>query len=118
MNLVWATRGRTWGFRFPLDGGFYDPLVEYEAAFSGVENERELCRRSGDRVALRFPDPLGRKDGAGRVIPHDFVVYPPLADEISSVDDGRRVVWPLVADRFGEVWELLEPPLAEGRGPA
>ena len=27
MSLIWATRGRTWGFRFLLNGGFADPLL-------------------------------------------------------------------------------------------
>ena len=61
-------------------------------------------------VALRVPDPLGRQDRAGRVIPHHFVVLPPLADEIDSVEDGLRLVWPVVADQFERVWELSQPP--------
>jgi hypothetical protein len=61
-------------------------------------------------VALRITDPLGRQDRAGRVIPHDFVVLPPLGDEVNSVEDGLRLVWPLVADQFDQVWELSTPP--------
>jgi len=112
MSLIWATRGRTWGFRFLLDGGFTDPLPEYETAFVGVEDAPKACRRVGGRVALRFPDPLGRKDTAGRVIPHDFVVTGPLADEIDSVDDGLRLVWqqPRVADEYARIWDSPEPP--------
>ena len=34
MSLIWATRGRTWGFRFLRDGGFPDPLPVYDLAFS------------------------------------------------------------------------------------
>jgi hypothetical protein len=56
-------------------------------------------------VALRFPDPEGRKDAAGRVIPHEFVVFPPLADEINSVEDGLKKVWPLDSGRFAQVWD-------------
>lgn len=115
MSLIWATRGRAWGFRFLQDGGFEDPLPVYETAFSGFEDRREAWRRvpkTGafpEMVALRFPDPSGRRDQAGRVIPHDFVVLKPLADEIGSVEDGRRLVWPLVADEFTRVWELSKP---------
>jgi hypothetical protein len=116
MSLIWATRGRTWGFRFLLDGGFPDPLPAYDTAFSGVDDAPEVCHRAGERVALRFPDPLGRKDTAGRVIPHEFVVSGSLADEINSVDDGRRLIWhqPGVADEFARIWELPEPPSANG----
>jgi hypothetical protein len=110
MNLVWATRGRVWGFRFLLDGGFGDPLPVYDSAFSGTEGESAVYRRIASRVALRFPDPLGRRDEAGRVIPHDFVVLPPLADEVRSVDEGILVVWPLVADFYADVWDEMQPP--------
>lgn len=111
MTLIWATRGRTWGFRFLLNGGFRDPLPEYDKVFSGFEDEREVCRRVGEKVALRFPDPSGWRDVAGRVIPHEFVVFPPLADQIDSVEDGIQLVWPLVAEEFAKAWELPSPPL-------
>lgn len=114
MRLIWATRGRTWGFRFLHDGGFPDPLLVYDAVFSGVEDEPEAWRRVAEKVALRFPDPQGRQDVAGRVIPHEFVVFAPLADGIDSVEDGLRLVWPLVADEFAQVWELPKPPSSNG----
>jgi hypothetical protein len=112
VSLVWATRGRCWGFRFLLDGGFPDPLRSYERAFAGTEGELTVCREVGAAVALRFPDPLGRCDEAGRVIPHDIVVLPPLAGDIRSVDDGRRLVWPRLADAFARVWDQPRPPSA------
>lgn len=105
MTLIWATRGRTWGFRFLETGGHADPLPAYEAAFVAVGDERRACRCTGEVVALRFPDPLGRLDAAGRVIPHDFVVTGELAARVRTVDDGLALVWPLVADRYAEVWD-------------
>lgn len=110
MNLIWATRGRTWGFRFLLDGDSANPLAVYESAFVGVENDDALFRRSGPRVALRFLDPLGRTDSAGRVIPHDFVVTGPTAAIIGSVDDGLREIWPTVAAVYAGVWSSKTPP--------
>ena len=110
MNLVWATRGRTWGFRFLLDGGYSDPLPVYERAFGGTEGHSTTCRHAGSHVALRFPDPQGRRDAAGRTIPHDVVVLPPMAQEIHSVEDGQRLIWPLLADAFARLWDLPEPP--------
>ena len=109
VNLIWATRGRSWGFRFLLRDGYPDPLAAYERAFAGIEDEFIACRSVGQQVALRFPDPLGRKDAAGRVIPHDFVVMDDLADEIESIDDGRERVWPLVADLYAQVWSGSPP---------
>lgn len=109
MKLIWATRGRTWGFRFLSDGGFQDPLPEYEKAFRGIEGNPEACLRNEGAVAVRLQDPLARKDAAGRVIPHDFVVFAPQAELITSVDDGLRILWPLVADEYARVWDLPTP---------
>lgn len=110
MRLVWATRGRSWGFRFILDGGYPDPLPTYDHAFAGTEGEMTVCRRAGVHVALRFPDPRGRRDEAGRVIPHDIVVHAPLAVEVRSVKDGQLLVWPRLAEAYASIWELPRPP--------
>jgi hypothetical protein len=114
--MIWATRGRTWGFRFLDRGGLDDPLHVYEEAFAGIEGEHEVCRRAGTMVAVRFLDPDGRRDSAGRLIPHDFVILgpPQLVESIDSVDAGRAVIWPVVADRFETAWLAPEPPPVGG----
>lgn len=125
MRLIWATRGRTWGFKFLLKGGFLDPLPVFEAAFSGMSDDPEAwqrageafgtrCRIEGVAVALRFGDPLNRRDRAGRVIPHEFVVLGDDAGRIDSVETGRSIVWPEVEGRFASVWEFPAPPAASG----
>ena len=108
-NLIWATRGRSWGFRFLLDGGRPDPLPDYERSFANLEDEPAAWRRAEGKVALRFSDPLGRKDASGRVIPHEFVVSGDLARDIESVEDGLRLVWPLVAEVYARVWDAEGP---------
>lgn len=109
MRLIWATRGRDWGFQFRHTGGFADPLPEYDKVFSGLEGTT-FCRRVEDKVALRFPDPEGRKDAAGRVIPHDFVVFPPEATQVATVEDGLGLVWSEVKDEYAEMWGVSKPP--------
>lgn len=109
-RLIWATRGRSWGFRFLLKGGLSDPLLVYERSFAGLRDEPTTCHRTPGKVALRFPDPLRRRDASGRVIPHEFVVFGDLADEIESVADGIQKVWPLVADTYARVWDAEGPP--------
>jgi hypothetical protein len=111
-RLIWATRGRSWGFRFLLDAGLSDPLADYECAFGELRDAPTAWRRAGDRVALRLSDPLGRRDAAGRVIPHEFVIFGDLAEAVQSVEDGLREVWPLVADAYAAVWDAPEPPTA------
>ena len=56
---------------------------------------------------------MKRQDVAGRVIPHEFVAFGSSADGIDSVEDGRRLVWPLVADEFDRL-KLSKPPSAHG----
>lgn len=109
-RLIWATRGRSWGFRFLLTGGLSDPLPEYERIFANLGGTPTAWRRIAGNVALRFPDPLGRRDAAGRVIPHEFAVSGPLTDAIGSVDDGLKQVWPLVARAYARVWDADDPP--------
>lgn len=110
-RLIWATRGRSWGFRFLLTGGLSDPLLVYERSFADLEDEPTTFHRAAaGKVALRFPDPLGRRDASGRIIPHEFVVFGDLADEIESVEDGLQRVWPLVAEAYAGVWDTERPP--------
>lgn len=112
-DLVWATRGRSWGFRFLLSGGLSDPLPEYDRHFAHLGVETTAWRRAAGTVALRFPDPQGRRDGSGRIIPHEFLVSGDLADGIESVDDGIERVWQLVADAYDRVWNSASPPAPE-----
>jgi hypothetical protein len=112
MNVIWATRGRSWGFRFLLDGGLADPLETYDQAFAGTDGQSEVCKRVGSHVALRFPDPLDRRDEATRTIPHDIVVLPPLSADVDTVADGLRLVWPALAGAFAKLWTRSDPPAA------
>lgn len=109
-RLIWATRGRSWGFRFLLNAGFADPLAEYEKAFADLEDEPTAWRRAAGKAALRFPDPEGRRDAAGRLIPHEFVVFGDLAEEIESFEDARQRVWSCVAGAYQRVWAADHPP--------
>lgn len=110
-SFIWATRGRTWGFRFLRNGGLENPLDVYERAFSNVGDQPEVWNRVADQVAaLRFPDPDGRRDAASRVIPHDFVLVGHWADDINSLEEGRDRIWQEVTDEFKRVWDNTEPP--------
>ena len=112
MRLIWATRGRTWGFRFLDRGGFADPLATYDEAFAGLEGERTICRRQSEKLVVRFPDPEGRTDSAGRAISHDFVLLAPPedVDRIDSVNAAVREIWPVVAARYEQVWRQTDAP--------
>ena len=113
-GFIWATRVRNWGFRFLRRGGLDDPLGTYEEAFTDVADRPEVWHRTGDMVALRFSDPLQRQDAAGRVIPHDFVLFGSWAAGLNSLEEGQKRMWLEVADEFASVWDQ-EPPLRTGQ---
>lgn len=109
MSLLWATRGHTWGFRFLRDGDLADPLVEYERMFPTTRPPTPPLQRVASKVAVRLDEPDGRRDRSGRLIEHDFIVDCDLADQVHSVDDARRLLWPLVRDEYAAVWHLPDP---------
>jgi hypothetical protein len=110
MNFIWLTRGHSWGFRFLRTGGYEDPLVVHEECFDGIGEEPEAWRRVDDKVALRFLDPRERRDAAGRVIPHEFVLLGAWSAGVNSLDGGFELVWPLVEEEYGRIWNQSEPP--------
>lgn len=104
----WPTRKQ--GRESPPSRGAEDPLLAYDELFDAVDDQQpEVFRRLGDRVALRFPDPEQHTDAAGRAIPHEFVLSGPEADGISSLEEGRDRIWPLVATEHAEVWNATGP---------
>lgn len=105
MTLMWATRGKDWGFRFLDDAGEADPLPLYRQAFINHELATELVHKDIGFTAARIEDPLGRRDHSGRVIPHDFVLRGQMAEGINTPEDVREVIWPLVAQKFEEIWD-------------
>lgn len=109
-EFIWATRGRSWGFRFLRTGGLKTPLTVYEEVFAAIGDQAEVWRRVGDKCAVRFPDPAGRRDAAGRVIPHEFVLLGRWAHDLNSLDDARGRLWHEVAEEFERVWAQPEPP--------
>lgn len=111
MTVIWATRGRDWGFTFLRRGGTRDPLVLYEKVFSGMGAASTACHRSADTLGVRFPDPLGRRDGAGRIISHEFVLTGADADAIATTNDAVRIIWPRVADEYAQVWDSPRLPV-------
>lgn len=103
--MIWATRGKSWGFRFLRDGGFRDPLPEYERAFEGHFYESQLWLPQSSYVALRFTDPLGRQDLAGRIITHDFVVYKAPSEFHEGFQSAQQAAWSLVASEYLDLWD-------------
>lgn len=109
MKFIWATRGKNWGFRFLLDGGYVDPLEMYENAFEGNENQPSVYQSRHGLTAVRLEDPEGRVDRAGRVIQHDFVFRTEDANEINNMEDARALLWPMISEKYARIWEVESP---------
>lgn len=62
---------------------------------------------------MRFPDPESRRDAAGRIIPHEFVILGPQSERLQSLEVGREWVWLRVAKVYARVWDADRPPLSE-----
>lgn len=105
-RFIWATRGKSWGFRFLRDGGFDDPLSVYETAVAPLGDRPNALWRADDHVAVRFSDPESRRDSAGRVIPHEFVLFDDIASSATSFEQTRDQVWELVSGEYDTIWDL------------
>lgn len=105
MTLMWATRGKDWGFRFLDDGGELDPLLIYKQAFADRELAGEFVLIRPEFTATRMFDPLGRTDHAGRIIPHDFVLRGQFAEGVTTLEDVQETIWPLVEKRYEAIWD-------------
>lgn len=112
MTIIWATRGKTWGHRFLRHGGSPDPLVERDRAFTGVNDEGEAFHRHGGTLALRFEDPLGRCDAAGRPILHELILDGPDANGIANLQEGIHSLWPSLEPEYAQIWDQPRPPTA------
>lgn len=109
--IIWSTRGRDWGHRFLRHDGASDPLLHRDRAFEGTDDDDgEVLRYRSSTLAMRFEDPEGRKDAAGRPILHELIINGPEAHRVSSLEEGIAEYWPLVADEYARVWDQPNPP--------
>lgn len=106
-DVIHATRGKNQGFQFRKNGGLSDPFVEWSKNDSGHGAGPSFLRYGdkGEKVIGTYLDPLGRKDRAGRVIPHSVILPKHLADNVHNADDLIRVSWPLIKDDFDKFYD-------------
>ena len=99
-ELIHATRGKNKGFAFLKQGGIPNYLQEYESAF-GHRPEPGMFQRFGknsEKIAASFLDPEGKKDFAGRIIPHEIIIPSTMAHGINNLDDVKTKIWPLLKE--------------------
>lgn len=108
-EMIWATRGHSWGFRFLRTAGRGDPLPLYEHAFADILHEPEGCARQPGMLAVRFTDPEDRTDFAGRPIVHDVILFGSAAEGVRSMADAVARVWPQIAQEYSRIWDTNPP---------
>lgn len=93
-SVIHGSRGKDVGFRFIKRGGVPDPMTEYMQAFDGHTGGDAFKRFGDGKIAARFSDPEGRKDFAGRTIPHEVIIPKSMADGVNNLDDVVKKFWP------------------------
>lgn len=108
VGIVHASRTKNKGFTFPGRGGLSDPFIEWEKA--GFKSNVNVVgtRRYGERnekIAASFPDPLGRKDRAGRPINHEVMIPEEVAKNIHNLDDVPNIAWSMIKDTYNALYD-------------
>ncbi len=103
-SVIHASRGKDVGFRFLKKGGVPDPMHEYEKAFNDSMSGDLFQRLPDGKVAVRFMDPEGRKDFAGRLIPHEVIVPATMSSGLNSVSDVVQNLWPILKPAHDEMY--------------
>lgn len=100
ITVMHMSRGKNNGFRFYNDGQSPSPLSEYDKGFDGQQESHSHFKKYDGKVAATFLDPEGRKDRAGRPIPHQVIVPKSMADGINNVDDVVAKIWPIIKEDY------------------
>lgn len=106
--IVHSSRGHSKGFHFLQRGGLDNPLKELERAGVGDSTPVGTFKRYGDnleKVYASFHDPLGRKDAAGRLIPHEVFLPESLAKGVNNHDEAVKKAWPLIKDTYDAMYK-------------
>lgn len=102
-SIIHTSRGKNKGFRFYQQGGTPDYFQlwskHFEQAGGAAKNDMFEKLPNG-MVAAAFPDPKGRKDAVGRVIPHEVIVPAYLTTGINTISDVVKHVWPMLEDAY------------------
>ena len=101
-SVAFTSRGRDYGFMFLDSGGSDDPVRDITGHFGArvFEQDAGYFRKKDGVVGANFLDPEGRKDHAGRVIPHFVVVPKTMSKGINNIDDVVTKIWPKLKDRY------------------
>lgn len=107
-SIIHSSRGHSKGFHFLERGGLNNPLLERDIAKVSDSTPIGTFKRYGnnlEKAFVSFHDPLGRRDAAGRVIPHEVFLPKHLADGVNTHEEAVKVAWPLLKDKFDAMYK-------------
>ena len=108
-SVIYSSRGKNKGFRFLEDGGTKTVLSEWEKAFGADGGEAgshgDFFKKYEGKIAAQFMDPKGRRDAAGRLIPHSIILPPTMTEGVNSIEDVKTKVWPTLEKTYDAFWE-------------
>lgn len=111
-DLIYGTRAKYHGFTLLKKGDTPDVLSIFEKGLGrdrlDVDNFFE--KFDGGKIAASFLDLQGRKDFAGRVIPHMIIIPADKAQGINSIDDVKTKIWPTLEKTYQAFYDQYEKP--------
>jgi hypothetical protein len=100
-DIVFYSRGKNKGLRFMQNGGTPTPLAEFGKGFQGdYDQPMDYFHKYEGKIAVVLKDPEGRKDHAGRYIPHNLIIPKSMAPGIDNIDDVVEKIWPKLKDIY------------------
>jgi hypothetical protein len=115
-DVLWSSRGKDWGFRIlqhPRSN--CDWLEVHDTVFANSKDDERFYTRTQVRtgltkrercVGLRFLDPDSRCDSAGRVIPHEFIVFGQSSSAFDDHADWARTLWQMVREKYATLYPM------------
>ena len=114
-DILWSSRGKDWGFRILQHPTIFECewLDVYKEVFGNSKDDEGFYERTQVRIGLiekkcvgiRFLDPELRCDSAGRVIPHEFIVFGQSSLALEDNTDWVHL-WPIVSEDYAILYPM------------
>jgi len=114
-DILWSSRGKDWGFRILQRPTTFecDWLDVHKEVFGNSKDDEGFYLRTQVRIGLiekkcvgiRFLDPELRCDSAGRVIPHEFIVFGQSSLALEDNTDWVHL-WPVVSEDYAILYPM------------
>ena len=116
-DILWSSRGRDWGFQILRHPTIFECewLDVYKEVFGNSKDDEGFYLRTQvwigqskkvECIGIRFLDPELRCDSAGRVIPHEFIVFGQTSSFLEDNTDWVHWLWPIVSEEYAILYPM------------